>query len=192
MSKTIFISLTLALILALIVSGSAFAASDTAPPRTVNRLGVITAVGDNTLTIQTIGGQQVTVKVDASTQYQRVSGGRFSFRNLDLGQWVTAIGTFDRQRVLHASTIVIMPVHLNKGKWIGKRAHGTVVEVNPASQTFTLRTKNGLMRFVVDDSTQFTGNTVRRFGVLEVGMRAVVGYTVKRDGSLYARGVGAY
>ncbi len=192
MSKKIFISTILVLILALIVNGSALAAVGTTPPRTANRLGVITALADNTITLQTIGGQQVIVKVDETTQYQRVSGDHKSFRNLDIGQKITAIGTFDRQRVLHASTIVIMPLPLNKGKWIGKRAYGTVVDVSPANRTFTLRTKNGVLRFTVDDATQFAGNSVRRFEALEVGMQAVVGYTVLRDGSLYARGVGAY
>jgi len=192
MFKKIYLSTALALVLALVVSSSALAASGTTPPRTVNRLGVITALAGNTFTLQTIGGQSVTVKVSDTTRYHRVSGGQFSFRNLDLGQWVTAIGTFDRQRVLHAATVVIMPLRLNKGKWIGKRAYGTVIEVLPDSRTFTLSTPNGLMRFTVDDATLFSGNRVRRFEALKAGMQAVVGYAVKRDGSLYARGVSAY
>lgn len=190
MSKKIFFSTTLVLILALMMSGTAFAA--TGYTRQVNRVGMVTAAGSGNLTIQTIGGQLFTVKVSDTTQVERVSGGILSFRNISIGQWITAIGTFDRQRVLNATTIVVMPAQINKGKWIGKRAYGTVLQVLPGNQTFTIITGNGRMTFNVDDSTHFTGNSVRNFGALQAGMTAVVGYSMDRQGNLYARGVGAY
>ncbi len=192
MSKKVFLSTTLVLIIALMINGTAFAASGTTTARQVNRIGTITAEGNNSFTLETISGQLFTVKVSDTTQYERVSGGTLSLRNLGVGQQVTVIGTFDRNHVLSASTIVVMPVQINKGKWIGKRAYGTVLQVIPGSQTFTLETANGRMTFTVDDSTQFTGNSVRNFKALEAGMHAVVGYTLEKDGSLYARGVGAY
>jgi hypothetical protein len=191
MSKKVFFSTSLVLILALLISGTAFAASGTTT-RQVNRVGKVTAAGNSNLTIQTIGGQLYTVKVGETTQYQRVSGGNISFRNIDVGQWITAIGTFDRQRVLNADTIVLMPARINKGKWIKARAYGTVLQVLPSSQTFTLVTANGRMRFNIDDSTHFTGNSVRNIGALQAGMNAVVSYTMDRQGNLYASGVAAY
>jgi hypothetical protein len=191
MSKKVFFSTSLVLILALLMSGTAFAASGTTT-RQVNRVGKVTAAGNSNLTIQTIGGQLYTIKVGETTQYQRVSGGNISFRNIDVGQWITAIGTFDRQRVLNADTIVLMPARINKGKWIKARAYGTVLQVLPSSQTFTLVTANGRMRFNIDDSTHFTGNSVRNIGALQAGMNAVVSYTMDRQGNLYASGVGAY
>lgn len=48
------------------------------------------------------------------------------------------------------------------------------------------------MNFTVDDSTRFAGNSVRNFGALQAGMKAVVSYRRDREGNLYARGVGAY
>jgi hypothetical protein len=191
MSKKVFFSTSLVLILALLISGTAFAASGTTT-RQVNRVGKVTAAGNSNLTIQTIGGQLYTIKVGETTQYQRVSGGNISFRNIDVGQWITAIGTFDRQRVLNADTIVLMPARINKGKWIKARAYGTVLQVLPSSQTFTLVTANGRMRFNIDDSTHFTGNSVRNIGALQAGMNAVVSYTMDRQGNLYASGVAAY
>lgn len=192
MSKKFLFSTTVVLLVALMMSGTAFAATSTTTTRQVNRIGMITAVGNSNFTIQTISGQMFTVKVGDTTQYERVSGGALSFRNIDVGQWITAIGTFDREHVLNATTVVVMPTRLNKGKWIGKRAYGTVLQVIPGSQTFTLVTKNGRMNFTVDDSTHFAGNTVRNFAALKAGMHAVVGYSVERDGSLSARGVSAY
>jgi hypothetical protein len=191
MSKKVFFSTSLVLILALLMSGTAFAASGTTT-RQVNRVGKVTAAGNSNLTIQTIGGQLYTVKVGETTQYQRVSGGYISFRNIDVGQWITAIGTFDRQRVINADTIVVMPARINKGKWIKARAFGTVLQVLPGNQTFTLVTANGRMQFNIDDSTHFTGNSVRNFGALQAGMNAVVSYKMDRQGNLYASGVAAY
>lgn len=192
MSRKIFFSFTLMLIAALMLSGTAFAATGQATTRQVNRVGRITAFGSSSLTIQGIGGGRTTVKVGINTQFQRVSGGTPSFHSLSLGQWVTAIGTFDTNRVLNANTIVVMPANLNRGHWTGKRAYGTLIQAIPGSRTFTLTTENGLMRFTVKDSTTFTGNSVRHFGALESGMHVVVGYTQLRDGTLVARSVGAY
>jgi hypothetical protein len=191
MSKKVFLSTSLVLILALMMSGTAFAATSTYT-RQVNRVGKVTAAGNGNFTIQTISGQLFTVKVGVTTQYQRVSGGYLSFRNIDIGQWITAIGTFDRQHVLNATTIVVMPARINKGKWIKARAYGSVLQVLPGNQTFTLVTANGRMQFNVDDSTHFTGNSVRNFGALQAGMNAVVSYTMDRQGNLYASGVAAY
>jgi len=190
MFKKIFFSSTLILIVALMVSGTAFAASPAT--RQVNRVGRITATGSSSLTIQTIGGQLFTVKVTPGTKYQRVSGGSPSFRDINVGQWITSIGTFDRQHVLNATTIVVMPNRINKGKWINKRAYGTVLQVIPGSKTFTLITENGRMRFTVSDSTVFTGNSVRYFGALKAGMQAVVSYTETRNGRLTVQSIGAY
>ena len=192
MSKKVFLSTSLVLILALVMSGTAFAASATTTARQVNRIGTITAETNGSFTLQTISGQLFTVKVSDTTKYERVSGGTFSIRNLDIGQQVTVIGTFDRDKVLNATTVVVMPVQINKGKWIGKRAYGNVLQVIPGSQAFTLETAKGLMTFTVDVSTHFTGNSVRNFAALQAGMNAVVGYKIEKDGSLYARGVGAY
>lgn len=192
MSKKIFFSTTLVLIIALMVSGTAFAASSNTTTRQVNRVGMVTATGSSSLTIQTIGGQLFTVKVGPSTQYQRVSGGTPSFRNINVGQWITAIGTFDRQHVLNATSIVVMPNRINRGKWINKRAYGTVLQVIPGSRTFTLVTGNGRMKFTVNDSTVFTGNSVRYFGALKTGMHALVSYSEARNGSLQVQSIGAY
>jgi hypothetical protein len=192
MSKRIFISTTLVLIIALMASGTAFAASGTTTPHQVNRVGLVTATGNSSLTIQTIGGQLFTVKVGSGTQYQRVSGGSPTFRNISIGQWITAIGTFDHQRVLNATTIVVMPNRINRGQWISKRAYGTVLQVVPGSKTFTLVTDNGRMRFTVDTSTVFTGNSVRYFGALKTGMHAVVSYIQERNGTFIVQSIGAY
>ena len=192
MSKRILFSTTLVLIFALMASGTAFASPDTTAARQVNRVGLVTATGSSSLTIQTIGGQLFTVKVGLSTKYQRVSGGTPSFRNINVGQWITAIGTFDRQHVLNATTVVVMPNRINRGQWINKRAYGTVLQVIPGSRTFTLVTGNGRMRFTVTNSTVFTGNSVRYFGALKTGMHAVVSYSQARNGSLTVQSIGAY
>lgn len=192
MSKRILFSTTLVLIFALMASGTAFASPDTTAARQVNRVGLVTATGSSSLTIQTIGGQLFTVKVGPSTKYQRVSGGTPSFRSINVGQWITAIGTFDRQHVLNATTVVVMPNRINRGQWINKRAYGTVLQVIPGSRTFTLVTGNGRMRFTVTNSTVFTGNSVRYFGALKTGMHTVVSYRQARNGSLEVQSVGAY
>ena len=62
MSKKVFLSTTLVLIVALMMSGTAFAASGTTTARQVNRIGTITAEGNNSFTLETISGQLFTVK----------------------------------------------------------------------------------------------------------------------------------
>jgi hypothetical protein len=189
MFKKLPIAFTFVVIAALLFSGTAFAASYT---RQVNRVGVVTTRGSSSFTIKTIGGQLYTVQVDTNTTYQRVSGGELSFRNIGVDQWVTAIGTFDHNKVLMADTVVVMPANLNKGHWLGKRAYGTILQVIPGSGTFTLVTQNGRMQFTVNDKTAFTGNSVRSFDSLQAGMEAVVSFKQAKDGSLIARSVGAY
>ena len=123
------------------------------------------------------------MQVDADTRYERVSGGELSYRNIGVDQWVTAVGTFDPNKVLQASTVIVMPANLNKGHWLGKRAFGTVLQVIPGSRSFTLVTQNGWMQFTVDDKTAFTGNSVRSFEALQAGMQAVVSFKGERWGA---------
>ncbi len=189
MLKKFLFAIAIVTLACLPLSGTALAA---AGARQVNRVGLVTARGGSSFTLKTIGGQLYTIQVDESTSYQRVSGGQLSFRNIGVDQWVTAIGTFDRNKVLMAETVVVMPANLNKGHWLGKRAYGTVLQVIPGSDTFTLVTQNGRMRFNVNEQTAFSGNSVRSFGALEAGMQAVVSYKPGKGGSLIARSVGAY
>lgn len=191
MSKIKLFTSTLLLVGALLISGIAFTTSAATTTREVNRVGTVIATGRNKLTIQS-NGNKLTVKVGDKTRYQRVNGGTTSFRKIGVGQKITAIGTFDRQHVLNATTIVLMPARLNNGKWIGARAYGTILWVIPSTQSFLLFTNNGSMKISVDDSTQFAGKSVRNFDALEAGMNAVVSYRMDREGNLYARGVSAY
>jgi len=189
MFKKFWYSTSIALIACLLASGTVLAAPYT---RQVNRVGLIIDRGSSSFTLKTIGGQHYTVQVDDSTGYQRVSGGELSFRNIGVDQWVTAVGTFGRNKVLMADTVVVMPANLNKGHWLGKRAYGTVLQVIPGSESFTLVTENGWMRFTLDDKAAFTGNSVRSLDALQAGMEAVVSYKKNKDGSLIARSIGAY
>jgi hypothetical protein len=191
MSKKLFYSISFVLIAALALSGTAFAASG-GTARQVNRVGRVTARGSSSFTLRTIGGVEYTVQVDPATQFQRVSGGALTYGNIGVNDWVTAVGTMERNRVLNADTVVEMPANLNRGHWEGKRAYGTVLQVIPGDQTFTLITGNGRMRFTVNDDTAFTGNSVRSFAALQAGMQAVVSFKQARDGSLIARSVGGY
>lgn len=192
MSKKVLFTSTVLLVVVLIIRETAFTAFAATTTREVNRVGIVTATGRNNLKILSNGNNLITVKVGDNTHYQRVNGGTTSFRKIGIGQRITAIGTFDRQHVLNATTIVIMPARLNKGKWIGARAYGTILWVIPSSQTFMLNTNNGRMNFTVDDSTRFAGKSVRTFDTLEAGMNAVVSYRMDREGNLYARAVSAY
>lgn len=192
MSKKILFISTFLLVVALLISETAFTALAATTTREVNRVGIVTATGRNKLTILSNGNNHITVKVGENTSYQRVNGGTTSFRKIGLGQRITAIGSFDRQGALNATTIVVMPARLNKGKWIGTRAYGTILQVISGNQTFMLITNNGNMNFTVDDSTRFAGKSVRNFDALEAGMNAVVSYKIDREGNLYARGVSAY
>lgn len=192
MSKRILFTTTVLLVVALMTSETAFTALAATTTHEVNRVGIVTAIGRNKLTILSNGNNPITVKVGDNTRYQRVNGGTTSFSKIGLGQRITAIGTFDRQHVLNATTIVVMPARLNKGKWIGSRAYGTILWVIPSTQTFMLITNNGSMKFTVDDSTRFAGKSVRNFDALKAGMNAVVSYRIDREGNLYARAVSAY
>jgi hypothetical protein len=192
MSKKIFFSTTLVLIVALIISGTAFAASSTATRYQVSYVGMIISTKRGGFTIQTVDDHQYIVKVGQTTKYQRVSGGTPSFRNMNVGRWVTVIGTAGHKNIVNGTTVVTMPGHVTKSDWSDRRAYGTVFQVIPGRNLFTLETGNGRMNFTVNDSTVFTGNSVRSFGALKAGMHAVVGYSLERDGSLLALGVAAY
>jgi hypothetical protein len=192
MSRKIFFSTTLVLMVALLVNGTAFAASNTITRYQVSYVGRIISTKRAGFTIQTVDDHQYIVKVSQATKYQRVSGGTSSFRNMNVGRWVTVIGIPGHKNIVNATTIVTMPVHVTKSHWSDRRAYGTVFQVIPGRNLFTLMTKNGLMNFTVGNSTHFTGNSVRHFLALKAGMHAVVGYSLERDGSHLALGVAAY
>jgi hypothetical protein len=192
MSRKIFFSTTLVLILALLVNGTALAASNTITRYQVSYVGRIISTKRGGFTIQTVDDHQYIVKVGQATKYQRVSGGTPSFRNMNVGRWVTVIGIPGNKNIVNATTVVTMPVNVTRSDWSDRRAYGTVYQVIPGRNLFTLMTKYGLMDFTVDDSTVFSGNSVRRFSALKAGMQAVVGYTLARDGSHLALGVAAY
>ena len=105
MSKKIFFSTTLVLIVALILSGTAFAASSTATRYQVSYVGMIISTKRGGFTIQTVDDHQYIVKVGQTTKYQRVSGGTPSFRNMNVGRWVTVIGT--AKSFLHVTAIFL-------------------------------------------------------------------------------------
>lgn len=192
MSRKIFFSTTLALMMALMISATALAASKPRTAYQVSYVGIIIATKRGGFTIRTVDDHQYIVKVSQTTQYQRVSGGVSSFHKMNVGRWVTVIGIPGHKNIVNATSVVTMPAHVTKSDWSDRRAYGTVSQVIPGRNLFTLMTANGAMNFSVDDSTVFTGNSVRRFRALKAGMHAVVGYSVARDGSLLALGVAAY
>ncbi len=192
MYRKIFFSTTLALMIALMISGTALAASKSTKAYPVSYVGIITATKRGGFTIQTVDDHQYIVKVGRTTQYQRVSGGAASFHRMNVGRWVTVIGTAGHKNIVNATTVVTMPAQVTKSDWSDRRAYGSVFQVIPGRNLFTLMTADGAMNFRVDDSTVFTGNSVRRFRALKAGMHAVVGYSVARDGSRLALAVAAY
>ena len=176
----------LALTLALVATVGAFAATSNEgmPPtdpiaRPARHIGQVTAVGDNTFTLELLNGKTVQIAVDDDTRFRKVGGGEASFADITVGRWVAGAvkpPQEGEEGVLHARVVVILPEDFDPARWKDVRRYpGKVTAVG--NDSLTIQTRNGQsLTFAVTDQTRFRSRdgAVKGLGDLEPDMPVLV------------------
>lgn len=193
MSKKFFIPIAVALILAMVIGGAAFAAEAQHPETVeiagINGYGQITALGSSQFTVRNGKGEH-TIQVDANTRFLAPGGEARSFSDLKVGNWVIGrVNRDQKSQALVARQVILLPDGFEPSK-INMKAAGRVTAVDLAAGTITIHTlKNGDKTFSVDANTVFLG--VKSLSDIHVGMGAAIGAQDQGNGKLLAVIVGA-
>lgn len=188
MFKKILVPLILALVAALAIGGVAYAANqpenvsvdtpgdtpgDTATAQGARRgLGQITTLGDGQFTVLLQSGGEKVIRVDENTRYVKADGSVGSFADLQVGLWVAGrvVSTADGPL---ARVVILLPAGFDPNLKLIRHA-GAITTVDPAANTFGLKTRQGeSLTFQADGSTQYFGQ-VETLADLQPGMLAVV------------------
>ncbi len=162
MSRKGIFSVLVALVAALVVTTAALAAPalDTdappAPNKHPHRVGQITAIDGNTLTVEGPQGRTATIQVDDATQFRTFAGDEASFADLAVGKWITGrLEPTDEEGVFHARVVVILPDDFDPAQWKNTERHaGKVTAVGDGS--ITIQTRDGqTLTFAITDQTRF-------------------------------------
>jgi Domain of unknown function (DUF5666) len=185
MNKKILIPIVLVGLAGLIFGGVAYAAGSK-PTERPGRLGLglVTAVGDNQITVQTFQGETRTVLVDENTRYLFPDGSEASFSDIQIGRWIGGRVVEGEPGQLIARGILILPEGFDPAR-VTVRAGGRVTSVDAASGSFSIVNRQGdSFTFSVDANTTFVGR-VQSLSDLQVDMLAGVG-AADQNGSLLA------
>ncbi len=186
MCKKVFSALGITLILALLASGVVFAAGT----HTANRYGQVTAISNNQVTIQTLGGAKKIILITSNTKIYGVNGINWLQSSLK-NRWASVYGTLDAQSNLVADTIILVPVRYSETAWNNAQDYGKITKVNTNANTFTISGQNGSVTYTVNPSTSYLSKNMN-FSSLKKGMNATVNYAKQPDGTKLARSVIAF
>ena len=149
----------------------------------INVGGRVTAVGADTLTIQTQGGTPMTFAIGESTIFSSYLGTHDSLEDIKVNFTVSVI--YYEDEYLNGLRLAYRVVVSNEGIAFNAHQQGWVTEVGASA--FTITTNWGTVyTFSVDGSTQVKG--VGSFAEITTGMRAFV-YYQDLGGSLLAKGI---
>jgi hypothetical protein len=167
MSKKILIPIVMTLVLALVAGFWISGALAGAPAddgggrlqrlRAVRRgLGQVTDIGNKQFTIQKLDGEGVTLRVTDETRFFDRQKTELSFDDLEVGQWVVALGAEEQGNKHNARIVVILPEDFDPNQFSG--AVGKITSVNLGAMQFTLQDRQGVERiFDVNQDTRFRG-----------------------------------
>ena len=143
--------------------------------------GEVTALGENSFSLHTLRGADLTIAVDSHTAY---AGEVHSFSDLQVGMKAGVGAQKLEDGSLLALAVAVRPDLI--------RHAGEITTVDPAAGTFSLKTRQGeSLTFQTDGSTQYFGQ-VGSLADLQSGMLAVVGAKQLEDGSYLAERVIAH
>ena len=186
MNKKILFSVLLAVLVALGVASTAFAAEGQPPEGRGGRRGVglVTAVAEEQITVQSPQGETYTLLVDENTRYHFPDGGEASFADVQVGRWIAGTLQRNEEDAWIARHILILPEGFDPSL-VTQRARGQVTAVDAAGGTLSIETRRGeTLTFTVDGNTLFIG-PVQGLEAVAVGMVAGVG-AQELDGALVA------
>ncbi len=188
MSKKIMIPILL--VLGSFLTGSTAMAQEDQPPQRPKHgrrsFGQVTSVGDDRFTIQDRRENEHTLLVNEDTRFRSKDGEERTFDDLQTGQWVAGVASYNPQGELVARLVITLPEDFDPSQRQGRRVRGHVSSVDSSADTFSLKTPSG-----EEQTVQVDGRTIYRGGVqslsdLEPGMIATVGALEQDDGTLMA------
>ena len=143
--------------------------------------GEVTSLGDNSFSLHTLRGEDVTIAVDSNTAYV---GEVHSFSDLQVGMKAGVGAQKLEDGSLLAIAVAVRPDLI--------RHAGEITTVDPAASSFGMKTRRGeSLTFQTDGSTQYFGQ-VECLADLQPGMLALVGAKQLEDGSYLAVRVTAH
>ncbi|GAB4530635.1 MAG: hypothetical protein Fur0018_17960 [Anaerolineales bacterium] len=149
------------------------------------RGGEITALGENSITLQTRNDQELTINVDERTVYVTPEHG-IAFGDLQVGDQI--VFEMERKGDAPAAHVIIqIPAGYDPRELRRNTFQGEVWAIGSGS--ITLQTRQGeQVRLLVDGSTDFQspGGLVQGFDDLQVHMQIGVFATPQANGSLHA------
>ena len=193
MSKKIWIPISLAIVAALVFAGVAFAEDKYSPEGQRGRrqgIGLVTAIGDDQITVQTLQGETHTILVDENTRFFFPDGSPASFSDVQVGNWIAGRVRRGENETILARSILILPEGFDPTQ-VTLRTRGAVTVVDPDASTFTIENQDGeMLTFSVDANTVFLG-AVQSLADLQVEM--VVGVAASdSSGAWFALAVHAH
>ena len=190
MSKKIILSIFTALLLAILLSTTAFAQAGSDRSGKIGRrvIGELTAVTGSELSFKTLKGVTLSIQVDSGTVYRDQNGNIIALGDIQVGKKITVAASSSEQGIMVARLVMILPDDFVKGDaHLFRRAKGVVIAVNDSS--FTLRTRNNEdLSFLVDSGTTFLGEA-RSLAEVKVGMQGGVIAVKRSDKTLLALAV---
>ncbi len=155
------------------------------------QLGQVKTVQAGQFTLQTVRGDERTIAVGDKTDYRALGGEPLNFSDVKASQWVSVMTR--RGNVLNAPAllVMVMPENFNPQDWRGPKARGLVTAVNPATQTFSIKTLKGWeITCTVDAATRYLGKA-SSLNDLKVGLAVeVVGE--EKDGKVVVKALFAH
>ncbi len=154
-------------------------------PNTPNRAGEITALGENSITVQTRAGQEITIAVDEHTVYVTPESA-ITFAELQVGDKIAF--EINREGDTPTAHVVIqIPENYDLRQLRQNTFQGEVWAIG--NDSLTLQTRRGEQVVLhVDGTTAFQSPTglIQAFGDLQVHMQVGVFAAPQDDGSLHA------
>jgi hypothetical protein len=176
MFKKIVLSLMAAMLIAVSISGTAFAAEED-PPGLVKARGEVIDVNlaAGKFQLEKPDGTVMTFFVDENTRFR----GRIeSLEDLQVG-WKAGVAAHDGEG---SNLLAVLVIAGDPAELI--RVRGEVTRVDPGAGTYQLQTQDGTeMTFLVDENTRY-GGQINSLEDLQVGWKAAVAAKETGEGSL--------
>jgi hypothetical protein len=145
------------------------------------QLGQVKTVQAGQFTMQTVQGNERTITAGDKTGYRALGGEPLNFSDLKAGQWVSVMTRRGNAPDAPALLVTIMSENFDPQDWQGPKARGSVTAVDPAAQTFSLKTLKGWeITCTVEAATRYLGKA-SSLNDLKVGLAVEVAGEEKDD-----------
>ena len=191
MKTKIYLSLIVAILITLVVSGTALAGAEASHPEVLTALrsrlkfGEVVEIGSETFSIKILDGGIYTYLVDGNTRFEMRNIEKPCFFDLELGAFVIVAPQI-KENELVARVVAIMPEGFNPSRWFGIRVRGEVLDIDTDSGTFIVLIPTGEeIVFSVSSRTRYIG-AASGLEKLEIGWFVGVAAGEQADGTYSA------